>query len=46
MDKNFTSFKTALNPKESTIQSLLNFSKAIQPIKTESLPKNILMFLN
>ncbi len=46
MDKNFTLLKKSLNPKDSTIQLLLNFSKTIQPIKTESLPKNILMFLN
>jgi len=46
MDKNFTFLKKSMNPKDSTIQSILNFSKSVKSIKTESLQKNIILFLN
>ncbi|WP_154662292.1 hypothetical protein ACF3NR_09720 [Vaginella massiliensis] len=46
MNKKSTFSPKVLNPKESTIQSLLSFSKSVKAIKNESLPENILLFLN
>lgn len=46
MNKNSTFVSKSLNPKKSTIQSLLNFSKTVKSVKIESLPENTLLFLN